>query len=94
MTTTPYYEYTQEQHDEIVMNLLKIQINLPINKAERECRIIDGAVKDIYKILYAKSEQKVYNPVTGKYYSICKRSSVNKNAGNIKGMWGKKYKNI
>jgi len=73
MTTTPYYEYTQEQHDEIVMNLLKIQINLPLDKP-KECRIIDGAVKDIYKILYTKSEQKVYNSVTKKYYDIRKRS--------------------
>jgi hypothetical protein len=89
MTT---YILTQEQHDEIIKNLLKIQTNLPTDKS-RECRIIDGAVKDIYKILYSKSEQKVYNPVTGKYYKISKRSSVNKNAGDIKGLWGwKKHK--
>jgi phage tail tube protein FII len=87
MTTTPYYEYTQEQHDEIVMNLLKIQINLPVDKADRECRIIDGAVKDIYKILYAKTEQKVYNSVTGKYYTIHERSS--KYDGEVKGLWKK-----
>jgi len=88
--TTPYYEYTQEQHAEIVALLLKIQINLPVDKAERECRIIDGAVKDIYKILYTKTEQKIYNPVTKKYYTIRKRSGVYKNAGDIKGLWGKK----
>jgi hypothetical protein len=92
MTTTSYYEYTQEQHDEIVALLLKIQMNLPVDKADQECRVIDGAVKDIYKILYTKIEQRVYNPLTKKYYNIRKRSSINKNAGDIKGLWRNEYK--
>jgi hypothetical protein len=46
MTTTNYYNYTQEQRDKIVELLLKIQMN--INNSE----IIDEAVKDIYKILF------------------------------------------
>jgi len=83
MTT---YILTQEQHDKIISYLLKIQINID-NK-----EIIDGAVKDIYKILYTKTEQKIYNPVTGKYYTIRQRSSVYKNAGDIKGMWEDKSK--
>jgi hypothetical protein len=77
----PTHTLTQEQYDEIISCLLKIQMNID-NK-----ETINGAVKDIYKILYTETERKIYNPVTGKYYSICKRSGVNKNAGEIKGMW-------
>ena len=35
-------------------------------------------------------KSRVYNPVTGKYYEIHQRSSVNKNAGEIKGLWKEK----
>jgi hypothetical protein len=81
----PTHTLTQDQHDEIISCLLKIQIN--INDKE----IINSAVTDIYKILYCETERKVYNPVTKKYYKISERSSVNKNAGEIKGLWS--YKN-
>ena len=46
MTTTNYYNYTQEQRDKIVELLLKIQTNMD------NPEIIDEAVKDIYKIIY------------------------------------------
>lgn len=85
MTTTSYYEYTQEQCDKIIEQLLKIQINLPLDKAPQECKVIDSAIKDIYAILYSETVQRVYNPVTKKYYNIRTRSSVYD--GKVKGMW-------
>ena len=77
------YNYTQEQHDEIVMNLLKIQINLPTKDAPKECEVIGGAIKEIYKVLY--SERKVHNPVTGKDYTIRYPTQRRR----VKGMWSK-----
>jgi len=84
------YTYTKEQHDKIVELLLKIQIYLPSNTSPEECKIIDEAVKDIYKILYSeeKTTRKIYNPVTKTYYNITERSSKNKIP--IKGLWSKK----
>jgi len=82
MTT---YNYTEDQRDKIIEQLLKIQINLPIDKAPQECEVIDSAIKDIYAILYSETVQRVYNPVTKKYYNIKERSS--KYDGKVKGMW-------
>ena len=70
MTTSNYYDYTEEQHDKMIELLLKIQINM------NDPEIIDAAVKDIYKIIYSETVQRIYNPATGKYYNIKKRSSV------------------
>lgn len=86
------YTYTQEQRDKIVELLLKIQIFLPTNIAPDECKVIDDAVKDIYKVIYNsdKTTRKIYNPVTDKYYNITERSSKYKEPGSIKGLWEKK----
>lgn len=75
MTT---HTYTQEQHDKIIELLLKIQIYLPANNSPYECKVIDDAVKDIYKILYNETPRKIYNPVTKKSYDVVERSSKNK----------------
>jgi hypothetical protein len=88
-----YYTYTQEQHDKIVELLLKIQIFLPSNTSPEECKVIDEAVKDIYKIIYSEQSEikwRIYNPVTGHYYNIVKKSSKYKESGSIKGIWKKK----
>ena len=83
MTT---HTYTQEQHDKMIELLLKIQIYLPANTSPEECKVIDAAIKDIYKILYSETTtRKIYNPVTGKYYNITERSSVYD--GEVKGLW-------
>ena len=79
MTTTNYYNYTQEQRDKIVELLLKIQTNMD------NPEIIDEAVKDIYKIIYNNTTRKIDNPVTGTYYNITERSSVYD--GEVKGLW-------
>lgn len=86
------YNYTQEQHDKIVELLLKIQIYLPSNTSPEEYKIINEAVKDIYKILYSeeKTTRKIYNPVTNTYYNITERSSKYSKPGDIKGLWGKR----
>ena len=85
MTTSNYYNYTDEQRDKIVELLLKIQINMD------NPEIVDETVKDIYKILYSETKQKIYNPVTGTYYNIRKRSSVYD--GKVKGLWDRKDDN-
>jgi uncharacterized protein YicC (UPF0701 family) len=82
MTTSNYYNYTQEQRDKIVELLLKIQMNMD------NPEIIDEAIKNIYKIIYSETVQRIYNPVTGTYYDIRKRSSVYD--GEVKGLWRKK----
>ena len=86
------YTYTKEQHDKIIELLLKIQIYLPSRASPEECKVIDEAVKDIYKILYSKEKttRKIYNPVTNTYYDIVERSSKYKEPGDIKGLWRKK----
>ena len=86
------YTYTKEQHDKIVELLLKIQIFLPSNTSPEECKVIDEAVKDIYKVIYNgdKTARKIYNPVTDKYYNITERSSKYKEPGSIRGIWKKK----
>jgi len=85
----PTYNYTQEQRDKIVELLLKIQIFLPSNTSPEECKVIDEAVKDIYKVIYNgdKTTRKIYNPVTKKHYDIVERSS--KYDGEVKGLFKK-----
>jgi hypothetical protein len=86
------YTYTQEQRDKIVELLLKIQIFLPSNTSPEECKVIDNAVKDIYKIIYSnqKTTRKIYNPVTKMHYNITERSSKYNEPGSIRGIWKKK----
>lgn len=86
------YNYTEEQRDKIIELLLKIQIYLPSRASPEECKVIDEAVKDIYKILYSKEKttRKIYNPVTDKYYDVVERSS--KYNGKVKGLWRKNHK--
>lgn len=36
--------------------------------------------------------KRIHNPVTGKYYELRQRSSVNGEAGQIKGLWRPKKK--
>jgi hypothetical protein len=38
------------------------------------------------------ARKRIYNPVTGKYYELRQRSSVNGEAGQIKGLWTSKRK--
>ena len=79
---------------------MKIQLYMPWKKAHYECEHMNESIKGIYDILdmvkyqtnQPETEQKIYNPVTGKYYIIRQRSSVNKNAGEIKGLWSYKDK--
>ncbi|WP_301676332.1 hypothetical protein [Methanoculleus methanifontis] len=40
----------------------------------------------------AMAKKRIYNPVTGKYYELRQRSSVNGEAGQIKGLWNSKRK--
>lgn len=40
----------------------------------------------------AMARKRIYNPVTGKYYELRQRSSVNGEAGQIKGLWTSKRK--
>ena len=84
------YNYTQEQRDKIVELLLKIQIFLPSNTSPEECKVIDEAVKDIYKIIYNETPRKIYNPVTKKSYNVVEISSKYKEPGSIRGIWKKK----
>ena len=39
-----------------------------------------------------KDAKYIFNPITGKYYKIMRRSSVYGNAGDIKGLWTTKRK--
>ncbi len=86
------YTYTQEQRDKIVELLLKIQIYLPSCASPEECKVIDEAVKDIFKIIYSnqKTTRKIYNPVTNTYYDIVEGSSKYNEPGSIRGIWKKK----
>lgn len=36
--------------------------------------------------------KRIHNPVTGKYYELRQRSTVNGEAGQIKGLWSSKKK--
>ena len=36
--------------------------------------------------------KRIHNPVTGKYYELRQRSTVNGDAGQIKGLWSPKKK--
>jgi hypothetical protein len=40
----------------------------------------------------AMATKRIHNPVTGKYYELRQRSSVNGEAGQIKGLWKPKKK--
>jgi uncharacterized protein YpuA (DUF1002 family) len=83
------YNYTDEQRQETIKLLLVIQRNLPWKKARCECEQMNEAIKGIYEILdmvqSQETVQKIYNPVTKKYYNIRKRSSVYD--GEVKGLW-------
>ena len=99
MTT---YNYTEEQRQETIKLLLRIQRSLPWKKARLECENINDAIKGIYEMLdmvkhqsnqpEEKTTRKIYNPVTNKYYDIVERSSKYKEPGSIKGLWGKEHK--
>jgi hypothetical protein len=43
-------------------------------------------------LLRAMAKKRIYNPVTGKYYELRQRSSVNGEAGQIKGLWSSRRK--
>jgi hypothetical protein len=38
------------------------------------------------------TKKRIYNPYTGKYYELQQRSSVNRDAGQIRGLWSSKKK--
>jgi hypothetical protein len=37
-------------------------------------------------------KKRIYNPYTGKYYELQQRSSINRDAGQIRGLWSSKKK--
>jgi hypothetical protein len=83
------YTYTEEQKDEILKCILDVQMHLPWKKARCECEHINKSMGDIMYILEKGevNENRMFNPVTKKFYNIEKRSSVYKGAGDIKGLW-------
>ena len=83
------YTYTEEQRDDILKCILDAQMHLPWKKARCECEHINKSLADIIYILEKGeiNENKIFNPVTKKFYTIKKRSSVYKGAGDIKGLW-------
>ncbi len=45
---------------------------------------------DVMSVIMAT--KRIHNPVTGKYYELRQRSTVNGEAGQIKGLWSPKKK--
>ena len=45
---------------------------------------------DVMSVIMAT--KRIHNPVTGKYYELRQRSTVNGEAGQIKGLWSSKKK--
>lgn len=97
-----FYNYTDGQRQETIKLLLDIQLHMPWKKARCECEHMNEAIKEIYEILdmvkhqtnqpEEKATRRIFNPVTGSYYNIAERSSVYKNAGDIKGLWRNEHK--
>ena len=91
MTT---YNYTEEQREDTIKLLMKIQLYMPWKKARCECEHMNEAIKGIYEILNVVKTQettrKIYNPVTNTYYDIVEGSSKYNEPGSIRGIWKKK----
>ena len=82
------YTYTEEQRDEILKYILDAQMHLPWKKARCECEHINKSLADmIYIFEKGEINTRLFNPVTKTFYTIKKRSSVYKGAGDIKGLW-------